>query len=392
MKTGILGGSFNPVHNGHLEMAIKAAEQFGLDKVLLMVAARPPHKQIEGGAYANVRYGMVCAAIKEKNNSILIPCDLEVRREGASYTVDTLEALKAAHPEDELYLILGEDMIKNFPTWRCPERISELAHIIAVKRIESNDASETDFEGEVQRLKNDYGADVLTADFTVGDISSTDIRRRVKNAEPIVGLVPYSVEKIIYENALYAPADIRYITADLKKRLNERRFEHSIRTMREAILLADRHGADRIKCRLAALLHDCERLSAASSIEQAQKYGVQLDEYEKEFPWLIHAKLGEHMVRVRYGVRDPIVARAVGSHTLGEPNMTDVAMITFLADSTEPARSYPGVEEVRSATARNLKEGMLASIMCMEKNFLQDGKKTHPKTELIKEWLLSEAD
>ena len=388
MKTGILGGSFNPIHNGHLQMARLAMEKFGLDRVFMTVASDPPHKKLADNVTAEIRYSMVCAVLTEAGDSRISANDTEIRRGGKSYTSDTLKELHKEYPCDELYLILGADMVCDFPNWHCPDEIAKSARIIAIKRPEQQ--SNATYAESVRLMRENFGAEVYEADFNVDDISSTDIRNRIEENMPIYGLVPYSVEKIIYENALYASPDVKYITSDLKKRLSERRFCHSVSTMREALILADRYGADRKRCCIAGLAHDCEKVSGVDSIEQAQKYGVQLDEYEKKAPWLIHAKLGAFMVKMRYGVRDGIISEAIASHTLGAPHMTDVAMITYLADCTEKLRDYPGVDAIRSATSKSLRDGMLEAINRNVEALTAAGKPIHPQTLWTREWLLNE--
>lgn len=133
MKTGIFGGTFDPIHTGHLELAHKALERFGLGRVLFIPARHPPHKQANSPiAPAPFRYRMVEMAIQDEPRFEI--SDVEFNRPEISYTVDTLRELRRKYPEDELYLIVGADSVKEMPTWREPEEIERLAKLIAARR------------------------------------------------------------------------------------------------------------------------------------------------------------------------------------------------------------------------------------------------------------------
>ncbi|MBQ9949487.1 MAG: nicotinate-nucleotide adenylyltransferase [Clostridia bacterium] len=384
MKTGILGGTFNPVHYGHLEMARLAKETFDLDRVLLVCTANPPHKQPSGHVSPQVRYEMLCAAMSPAYEGIY-PCDIELCRGGVSYTSDTIAQLKHDFPHDDFYLILGSDMLESFPSWHEPLEITKNAQIIAVRR--PNCEQDAEYSYAVNMIRESLSGTVYEAEFFVPPISSTEIRKRVYEAEPILGYLPYEVEKIIYKRALYSPADVHYITLDMQKRLNPKRFAHSISTMREAILLADRYGADKKKCRIAALTHDCEKAAGTDLVNAAYRCGLTPDAYELESPALIHAKLGAHMIRMRYGIKDKEIIDAVAVHTLAAPFMSKVAMVTYLADCIEPQRSYPDTDAIRHAASISLKEGMLTAIDLSEKFLVGVGKRLHPQTLAAREWL-----
>jgi len=385
MKIGIFGGSYNPIHLAHVQMAEAVTNEFGLDQCVFMIAGDPPHKQLSGKIRPQDRLAMACITAEQLGNNKLFVCDYELKKDGPSYTVDTLAFLHERFPNDELFLIVGADMLCTFKSWKEPERIARIAKIIAVKR--PGQESSGSFRTACESLRSDLGAQIYESETEVKDISSTLVRKYVEEARPIRNLVMPGVEEYIYANALYSPSCIHYITLDLQKRLSIKRFRHSVSTMREAILLADRYGADREKCRTAALIHDCEKVSGQDAIMLAHRYGVELDEYEVSAPGLIHAKLGAHMAQIRYGIKDQEILDAVEYHTTGAPYMSDIAMITYLADCTEAMRSYAEVDELRRATWSSLEEGMLLSFELSEKNLAAIGKTVHPRTLAAKEWL-----
>lgn len=377
MRIGILGGTFNPVHFGHIRMAKRAARAFSLDLCLLMVANTPPHKSVAHAVSPELRFDMTSAALDELGLSPRIAAsDLEIKNGGVSYTVNTLRQLKDIYPGSDLFLIVGADMLLDLPNWREPEEIFKLADIIAVKRRgvqipgESSAANDSREAGRRLRtaadeLRSRFGARVTAADFPTPDISSHMIRERVLSARPIVDYTTFSVERMVYENALYQPEPVANIIADLKKRLNRKRFCHSVSAMREAVSLAELFHVDPDKCRLGALLHDCAKISGASYIELAEERGIEIDEYERVAPSILHAKLGAYEARHRYGIDDPDVLLAIESHTVCRREMTDVEKIVYIADKIEALRDYPGVEGLRGAARRDLNEGLLA---CMDFN------------------------
>ncbi len=188
MRLGIFGGTFDPPHLGHLVVAQDACAALGLDRVLFVVAAAPPHKHGRAFAPAPLRLEMLSAALADDER--FQASDLELRRPGRSYTVDTLRELRAQNPEAELFLLIGADQAREFRTWREPDAIARLATVVALSR-----------EGDAGALPGDAALRPLPV--TRLDISATDIRRRVAQGQPIRYLVPDPVEAIIRRARLY---------------------------------------------------------------------------------------------------------------------------------------------------------------------------------------------
>ena len=189
---GVLGGTFDPPHLGHLIAARDAAERLGLDRVLLVLAARPPHKSATH-APAALRMEMLEAAVGD--DPVLVASDLELRRSGPSFTVDTLAELRALHPDAELVLLIGVDQWRRLGTWKDPEGIGRLARVAVMAR-----------DGE-DPAGVDPGLAITPAVVPVAriDLSATEIRARVRQGRSIRHLVPEGVRRIIERQALYAP-------------------------------------------------------------------------------------------------------------------------------------------------------------------------------------------
>lgn len=196
-RVGIFGGTFNPPHIAHLVCAQEARAQLGLDRVLLMPVHTPPHKESPGDPGPELRLAMCEAAVRGDEH--LSVSRLELERGGASYTVDTLRALRDATPGDELTFVLGGDQAHGLPTWREPEAILELATLAVAARegIGREDVRE--------RLTGLAAPDRLRFfDIPRLDVSSSDLRRRVVAGRPIRHLVPDAVAALIAERRLYA--------------------------------------------------------------------------------------------------------------------------------------------------------------------------------------------
>jgi nicotinate-nucleotide adenylyltransferase len=196
---GILGGTFNPPHMGHLVMAQEALDQLGLDRVVFMPVAVPPHKEAreDPGAAARVDLCRLAVAGDER----LAVSTLEIERGGASYTVDTLRVLHDLEPEHDLIFIVGGDMAQSLPAWREPESLLALARLAVAERegVRRDDIS--------RRLEPLHPGDRLVFfDMPRIDISSSAIRRRVAEGRPIRYLVPDAVAEAIAERGLYRQA------------------------------------------------------------------------------------------------------------------------------------------------------------------------------------------
>jgi len=196
-RIGILGGSFNPPHLAHLVCASEAAAQLSLDRVLLTPVAAPPHKEAEQDPGPQARLELCRLAIA--GDERLGVCDLEVVRGGPSYTVDTLRELHARTPEDHLTFIVGGDIALGLPSWHEPEAVLDLARLAVAER---SGASREEIAGRLAQHFADAAAPVFF-DMPRLDISSSQIRRRVAQGDPIRYLVPDSVAEQIARGRLY---------------------------------------------------------------------------------------------------------------------------------------------------------------------------------------------
>ncbi len=196
MKTGILGGTFNPIHNGHLYMAFEAKETLDLDRIIFVPNYIPPHKEAMDRDPEDV-LNMILLAIEEYEDFHLSTYELE--KKGLSYTYETLEHFTKIYPNDEIYFIIGEDSYVNFSSWRNPEIILNLADLVVFQReLTGKDRTSDAAEFFEKHEKHPIILDSLTL-----EVSSSDIRDRVKSGKEIGYLVPNRVRDYIDEHGLY---------------------------------------------------------------------------------------------------------------------------------------------------------------------------------------------
>lgn len=195
-RVGILGGTFDPVHCGHMIIARAALEQYKLDKVLLMTSGDPPHKR---GAYitpAPLRHEMVkLAAAGEKG---LVPFDYEIKKNEPSYTVNTLRELCRLNPDTEYFFIIGADSLRDFHEWYEPENIVKLCELLVYPRY-----SELGLSQLIKERKKQFDAKISALNSPIIDISSTELRKRALEGKSMRYFVPDAVWEYIKENGIY---------------------------------------------------------------------------------------------------------------------------------------------------------------------------------------------
>ncbi|MBQ1679150.1 MAG: nicotinate (nicotinamide) nucleotide adenylyltransferase [Oscillospiraceae bacterium] len=356
MKIGVYGGSFNPPHTGHVLAAAELIRALQLDRLLIVPAANPPHKSLAPGSPSpEARLALCRAAFSGVEKAEL--CDLELRREGKSYTVDTLAALKAANPEAELILIMGTDMFLSFSTWREPERIASLAALAVMKRDERMDTW-AQVQREAEQLRRSMSARVIQVENRCVQISSTTVRRLLAFGAP--DCLEQPVLDLILQNGWYLTGDslkglpfarLREISLSLH---DEKRRAHVDGTCETSAALAVHWGADRETARRAGILHDITKaLGPKEQLHLCDKYAMMLTPTQRENPKLLHAKTGAVIAREVFGESEE-VREAIWWHTTGRAAMTTLEKILYIADYMEPNRSFPGVETLRDLAGRNL--------------------------------------
>ncbi|MDR1868877.1 MAG: nicotinate (nicotinamide) nucleotide adenylyltransferase [Treponema sp.] len=338
MKLGILGGSFNPVHLGHLFLADTALCALKLDRVVMIPACRSPFKPDAEGMEnsAGTRVEMLAAAIAGDSRLVIDAC--EIKREGISYTVDTLEDIIARYiPDGKPALIIGDDLAVDFPKWRDSEKILKLADVVIARRLNS---AAVDYPFPHTLINNE-----------VMNISSHAIRKKISEGKDWRSLVPAGAAVIIEDRRLYgfsgagageecSHALILRVEAAARETLSIERFIHSRNTAILAHDLCRRFNINPMSGYLAGIAHDlAKQLDSEQMMKLAKKDKAAITELEKEKPNLLHGRAAAVLLRERFCVHNEDVLEAVAVHTSGRENMCSLAKIIYIADKLEFSRN-----------------------------------------------------
>lgn len=366
MKIGIYGGTFNPIHLGHMEAARFALEYLGLDKLLLIPAGIPPHKAMDAGTpEPDLRLAMTDLAAQALGPQAEAS-DMELRREGKSYTLDTVRAIREQYPKAKLYLLMGTDMFLTFHLWRDPGEIAKRCTLCAFGRSEKD--TEELFAVQRAFLGERFGAECVTLVLPrIVDISSTRLREELRLGRGQDYLDPAVYGLILREGLYGVERDLKALSLeDLRavalSMLKHSRVPHVLGTEETAARLARRWGVNEEAARRAALLHDCtKRLSTEQHQRIIRQYHIEMDDEERREAKLYHAITGAAVARYVFGV-PPEVESAIRWHTTGKADMTALEKIIYLADYIEPTRNFCDLSELRELASRDLDGAMLLGL------------------------------
>lgn len=360
-RIGIFGGTFNPVHNGHVSFAKQIKEICQLDEVWILPANRPPHKQVARLASNEARFAM-CKLAFEGLEDFRVS-SLEFEMGGMSYTVHTLRELKKQHPQDRFFLLIGSDMIYTFDLWRDYCEIMKMAVVLAGARDREAYRSMLDKAAELSRA----GGRVEVIPIQIMPLSSTQIRTRLAQGLDCSFAVPRSVLSYIQKNRLYDNHDGQALLEEIKpivrKMLTEERYRHTEEVAKKAAYLAQKYGADPKDAQLAGYLHDIMKNQSHNYfLKYFHSNGIILTNIEKKTPALWHAIAGAVYSKRELGIEDTRVIRAVRYHTTAREHMDILEKIIYLADCISDDRKYDGVEELRDCADLDLNKALFCSL------------------------------
>lgn len=344
-KTVILGGSFNPFHNGHEAMLKAAMDELHPDECILMPAKKPPHKPSYNYVTDDDRLGMLQAYAQ--NHPGIIVDTTELYMDGFTYTANTLSLLAEKCPDKEFIFLIGGDSIKNFANWYKPDVIVKHASLAICAREE---VDPEEIREIVNNLKLQFGGEYHILNFKEIDVSSTEIREAVEDGKDISALVPAEIAEYIVSHRLYLNHDgmpeLSFLCEEMKKSLKPSRYRHSIGVMQTAKELAEIYGCDVKKAEIAGILHDCAKYMHPDELENlCRQNNVELSKTEclddTTRSSLLHSKAGMILARNIYNVQDEEILSSIFYHTVGKPDMTMLEKIIFVADFIEPGRTQP---------------------------------------------------
>ncbi len=347
MRIGIFGGSFDPIHNEHISLAKQAIADLGLDKLLVIPAANPPHKPWR--ILTSDKHRLELCRLAFAGEEKIAVSDYEILAGGTSYTYLTLRHFKGLYPNAEFYLLVGTDMLRNFPYWKNPEEILENCTLAVCARAEDEDwvsREQADFYSR-------FGRNFVVLSYEGKDVSSTKIRIL---AGAGLEITPYTAESC----AQYIRANGLYAVKGGAEALSLQKPNRQAHTLRVAKLAAERAAGLPIserKAVQACLLHDCAK--NLSLDDPLLKGFVPPKDCP---PAVVHQYAGEYVARTAFGVDDEEVLSAVACHTSGKENMSLLDKLVFLSDLVEEERAYPGVEKLRRLFWEDIDECLLQSL------------------------------
>ena len=388
MKIGIYGGTYNPPHTGHMQAAKQAVEILQLDKLLLIPDRIAPHKEIPAGSPTpEQRLQMLCIA--SAGQPKMEASDIELRREGPSYSYLTVEALRQQYPDAELILLMGTDMFLSFHTWREPERIWKQASLGVFYRGEKGEREKILAQ---KKLLEEAGARVELVENQILSISSTQLRRLI--AFDCAGAyLPAGLAEYIRQNRLYDTAEdwknlsLPELEEVVVPLLDKNRVAHVLGCRDTAVALAKHWGADETDAARAGLLHDITKaLDGPLQLTLCREYGTMLDEFGSKYPKTLHALTGSLVAERIFGENEAVVS-AICHHTTGKAHMSLLEKIIYVADYMEPERKFPGVEKLRELAFSDLDDALRLGLEITLRHLKNLGDEVSPASREALEYL-----
>ncbi|MBQ3529475.1 MAG: nicotinate (nicotinamide) nucleotide adenylyltransferase [Oscillospiraceae bacterium] len=370
-RIGVYGGTFNPPHIGHIRGAKYAIDALQLEQLLLVPTCIAPHKAMPENSPTPDQRAEMLEISKGENMQV---CDMELRRGGASYTYETLEALSQMYPGKELVLLMGTDMFLSFLTWKEPRKILNMASLGVMYR---GDQDELEQIAQQKETLEKLGAKVYLVENPVTAISSTQLRRLLLFRCADSFLSREVGQYIQYHNLYGVAKNYRHLPMEALEQvvvslLKPNRVAHVLGCRDTAVALAKRWGADPTDAARAGLLHDVTKaLDGHLQLTLCNEYGIVLGEFSKKYTKTLHALTGSLVAERIFGENERVVD-AIRSHTTGKPAMNTLEKILYVADYMEPNRDFPGVEKLRQLAYTDLdkalKLGLEMTVAMLQKN------------------------
>lgn len=374
MKIAIYGGAFNPVHKEHKNIGLAAKRALGLDKIIIVPTNLSPHKSGTLVARPRERLEMCRLAFADVEGAEVSDC--EIKRGGVSYSYVTCRRFKKEYPNDELYFIMGGDMLKSFGFWREPAEILKCVTPAVCAREDA-----TDLETDIKNFQSEFKSDIVNFGYTGKNVSSTRVRTLAALGEDISRYVPEAVKNFIRSNKLYAMPEIWGV----KKLLTEDRWRHTVNVAVAAAENRTMFGVFEYDAILAAALHDC-----AKYLESGAKELKGFDCPDNVPKPVVHQYAGAYVAEHTFGIKDKAVLNAIRYHTSGRENMSPLEKLIFLADMLEESRDFQGVDTLRKLFKTDADECLYAALWHMLEHLKSTGEPVYSLTERAYEYCKSQ--
>lgn len=382
MKIALYGGSFNPPHLGHVEAARSVYQELAPDIFLIMPDNIPPHKDMaQDSPSAQARLEM-CRLSFGDIPGVQIS-DMELKRDGKSYTAHTVEQLRQDYAQDEIILVMGSDMLLSFEQWYRFEYLLKACTLAVLPR-ETDDRQQLKEHG--QYLTSRYAAKVTVLSHEALPMSSSDIRQKLRLRQGSDMLQPQVYELIIKNGWYDALPELSWLREKAYEQISPQRLGHVAGCETEAVLLANHWGEDLETAATAGILHDItKKLNLQQQLILCREYGIINDNSELENPKLLHAKTGAAVAQARFGVSRQI-AEAIRWHTTAKPDMNTLEKIIYLADFIEPTRDFPGLEDLRRLAYKDLDKAMALALEISIKHLQAQGVHVYKDSVQAYQW------
>ena len=387
-RIGIYGGTFNPPHIGHLQAAQRAREVLKLDRLILIPDRIAPHKVIPSGS-PTPEQRLEMLRIAAANCPGLEVSDVELKREGPSYSYQTVLQMKEMYPESQLVLLMGTDMFLSFHTWRNPQIILEQAALGVFYRGEKGEIAA--IEAKKAEMEQ-QGHTVYLVENEVVNISSTQMRRLL--AFRCAGeFLPEGVLDYIREHRLYdTRTDWKNLPMERLEQvvislLNPNRVAHVLGCRDTAVELAKRWGVDETDAARAGILHDITKaIDGPLQLTLCEAYGKILSDFSRRYPKTLHALTGSMVAKRIFGENDAVVS-AIEHHTTGKADMNLLETIIYVADYMEPNRNFPGVEKLRELAFTDIRAALKLGLEMTLEHLKRQGAEVSPESREALAWL-----
>ena len=387
-RIGIYGGTFNPPHIGHLRGAAQAITALSLDRLILIPDRIAPHKQIPSGS-PTPEQRLEMLRIAASHYEKMEVSDLELRREGPSYSYITVEQMHELYPDAKLYLLMGTDMFTSFLTWRNPERILSKAALAVMSRGERGEAEAIEAQKRTIEAMG-YEAEVIENHVTA--ISSTQLRRllafRCAGEFLPEGVLDYIREHRFYDTrANWKNLPMEELEKVVISLLNPNRVNHVLGCRDTAVELAKHWGANEVDAARAGILHDITKaIDGPLQLTLCDAYGKILSDFSRKYPKTLHALTGSMVAERIFGENEEVVS-AIAWHTTGKADMTLLQKIIYVADYMEPNRDFPGVEKLRELAYTDMDAALKLGLEMTLVHLANQGSEVSPESREALAWL-----
>jgi nicotinate-nucleotide adenylyltransferase len=383
-RLGVYGGTFNPPHIGHVRAAATAAGELRLDVMMIVPSGVPPHKALPTGS-PTPEERLELTRLSFRGLPYAEISDLELKKEGVSYTVETLDAFLSRYPGAEVYLVMGTDMYLTLEMWKDAGRLLDFVTPAVLSREAGEDGIISEYSN---KLLKKYKARTEILHNDVVDISSTELRQRLPRREGADMIEGPAYAYIIKKRLYGAKPGFDWLRTQAYEMMKPKRIPHVAGCEAEAVLLAERWGADADEAREAAILHDITKhLEMDDQLQLCRKYDIMTDIVEAGEVKLLHAKTGAAIARAAFGMSQT-VHDAILWHTTGRADMTLLEKIIYIADYMEPTREFEGVDTLRSLAYEDIDQAIIRGLRMSIEDMKTRGITPHPRTEEALDWLL----